>query len=388
MSTSTHQRPHHLIAAFLAAIIFIIAPAFASAAPVQADSTGVGVAPGDGTIAPYHARFGRTRPVIAVVGENAGTELTDFVIPYGILAQSGVAEVITVATRPGVIKMRPALQIQPDTTIEEFDTRFPDGADFVIVPAVVKSSDPALLAWVAAQGTKGGTMVSICDGALVVAGSGLMNGHRATAHWASLGHRRDKFPQVQWVENLRYVADGRIVSTVGISAAIPVSLALVESIAGHEATLALAKDVGIAEWGTKHDSKAFRPRLGRNLSAIIKVNFTNGWFHAHRCFGVPVQPGVDEIALALTADAYSRTGRSSAYSLASSSAPLRTRHGLTLVPDRVVGAPAPAGRILPVFDDTPSALWFDKALAGISALYGKTTAYGVAIDFEYPGFKK
>ena len=382
MNLSTHQSPQRLISAFLAVISFVIAPAIASAAPVPADSTG------DGKIAPYHARFGRTRPVIAVVGENAGTELTDFVIPYGILAQSGVAEVITVATNPGVIKMRPALQIQPDATIEEFDARFPDGADFVIVPAVVKSSDPALLAWVAAQGAKGGTMVSICDGALVVAGSGLMNGHRATGHWATLGHRRDKFPQVQWVENLRYVADDRIVSTVGISAAIPVSLALVESIAGHEAALALAKDVGVAEWGTRHDSKAFRPRLGRNLSAIVKVTFTNGWFHANRSFGVPVQPGVDEIALALTADAYSRTGRSSAYSLANSSAPLRTRHGLTLVPDRVVGDPAPAGRILPAFDDTPAALWFDKALAGISALYGKATAYGVAINFEYPGFKQ
>jgi putative intracellular protease/amidase len=383
VNLSTHQSPQRLISAFLAVIGFVIAPAIVSAAPDQVNSAG------DSHIAPYHARFGRTRPVIAVVGENTGTELTDFVIPYGILAQSGAAEVITVATRPGMIKMRPALQIQPDTTIEEFDARFPDGADFVIVPAVVKSSDPVLLSWVAAQGAKGGTMVSICDGALVVAGSGLMNGHRATAHWATLGHRRDKFPQVQWVENLRYVADdGRIVSTVGVSAAIPASLALVEAIAGHEAALALAKDVGIAEWGTQHDSKAFRPRLGRNLSAFVKVTFTNGWFHANRSFGVPVQPGVDEIALALTADAYSRTGRSSAYSLADSSAPLRTRHGLTLVPDRVVGDPAPAGRILPAFDDTPSALWLDKALAGISALYGKTTAYGVAINFEYPGFKK
>jgi len=61
---------------------------------------------------------------------------------------------------------------------------------------------------------------------------------------------------------------------------------------------------------------------------------------------------------------------------------------LILVPDRVVDAPAPDDQILPAFDDTPSALWFDRALNGISALYGKTTAYGVAIDFEYPGFKK
>jgi hypothetical protein len=48
----------------------------------------------------YEARFGRSRPVIAVVGENAGTELTDFVIPFGVLRRSGAAEVLAVATQP------------------------------------------------------------------------------------------------------------------------------------------------------------------------------------------------------------------------------------------------------------------------------------------------
>jgi len=36
----------------------------------------------------------------------------DFVVPYGVLARSGVAEVIAVATREGAVTMRPALQIQ------------------------------------------------------------------------------------------------------------------------------------------------------------------------------------------------------------------------------------------------------------------------------------
>jgi putative intracellular protease/amidase len=383
MNLPPHQSPHRLIASFFAAIIFVIAPALVSASPAPVAATTP-----EAKIAPYAARFGRTHPVIAVIGENSGTELTDFVIPYGILAQSGIGEVLSVATQPGVMVMRPALRIQPEATIQEFDARFPDGADYVIVPAVVKSRDPVLRAWVVAQGAKGGTIVSICDGALVVAGTGLMDGHRATAHWATLGHRQEHFPQVQWTENLRYVVDGRIVSTVGVSAAIPVSLALVEAIAGRDRATALAKEVGVADWSTAHDSKAFRPRLGRNLGAIIKVNFTNGWFHANRSFGVPVAAGVDEIALALTADAYSRTGRSTAYSLATSAAPLRTRHGLILIPDRVLGTANPKDRILPDFDATPSALWFDKSLAGISALYGRKTAYGVALDFEYPGFKQ
>src|SRR4051794_22154256 len=79
----------------------------------------------------YQERFGRSKPVVAVVGFNGGTELTDFAIPYGVLARSGAAQVLAVATQSGPMTMRPALKIQPNATIGEFDARFPDGADYV-----------------------------------------------------------------------------------------------------------------------------------------------------------------------------------------------------------------------------------------------------------------
>lgn len=338
-------------------------------------------------IAPYQARFGRSRPVIAIIGENSGTELTDYVIPYGVLAQSGVADVLALATQPGALTMRPALRIQPQATIADFDARYPDGADYVIVPAVVKRDDPALLAWIVAQHGKGSTIVSICDGALVVANSGLLKGHRATAHWATQGLRAKKYPDTHWVKNVRYVADGRIVSSAGISAAIPISIALVEAIAGQDRAAVLAEELGVGDWSTAHNSDVFQPRFGINLMAFARTNYTNH-LHAMRRIGVPVAAGVDEIALAFTADAYSRTGRSHAYALSASAAPLQTRRGLTVIPDRVVGGADPVDRILPAFDAVPSARTLDKALAAIANDYGRSTAYGVALDFEYPGFRK
>ena len=166
-----------------------------------------------------------------MIGENSGTELTDFVIPYAVRTPSGVADTFTVATRNGLLRMRPALQVQPQATIAGFDARFPQGADYVIVPAVVKRDDPALLAWIAAQAAKGGTIVSICDGALVVANSGLMKGHRATAHWATEALRAKQYPDTDWLRNVRYVADGNIISSAGISAAFarPASRAWISS---------------------------------------------------------------------------------------------------------------------------------------------------------------
>lgn len=189
-------------------------------------------AAGAAKIAPYQARFGRARAVVAVIGENSGTELTDFAIPYGVLAQSDAVDLLSVATQPGPLTMSPALHIQPQATVQQFDLRYPDGADYVIVPAVRKPDDPALLAWIGAQGAKGATIVSICDGALVVANSGLLKGHRATAHWATEASRKERYPDTQWISNVRYVADGKRVSSAGISAAMPATLALVEAIAG------------------------------------------------------------------------------------------------------------------------------------------------------------
>jgi putative intracellular protease/amidase len=337
-------------------------------------------------IAPWRSRFGRSRPVIAIIGNNSGTELVDFVIPYGVLMASGAADVITVATHAGPLTMRPALTLQAQTTARDFNARYPDGADYVIVPAMVDRNDPVLLDWIAAQSRRGATTVSICDGALVVANAGVSDGHVATAHWATESLRMQQYPGTHWVKDTRYVADGRVVSSAGISAAMPTSLALVEAIAGHARAVTVAAELGVADWSTQHDSDAFQPRLGVNIGGFAATNVTNHWFHSMQHIGVPVTTGVDEIALAITADAYSRTGRSHAHALAASKDPVTTRHGLVLLPDRVIGDKAPLDAVLPALRPAPSAQAFDTVLASIANRYGRNTAYGVALDFEYPGF--
>lgn len=343
-------------------------------------------------IARWQPRFGRARPVVAVVGENgsadSSTELVDYVMPLGILRASDTAEVFALATTTAPLAMRPALRIQPQATVAAFDARYPEGADYVIVPAVSHPRDPALLAWLTAQGAKGATLVSICDGALVVANTGLMDGHRATAHWDTQALRAKHYPQVAWMKNVRYVADGRIVSSAGISAAMPTALALVEAIAGTPRAAAVARALGVTDWSDAHDSDRFLPRWG-NLRALLATNYTNHWLHRVQRIRLPVAGGVDDIALALAADAYSRTGRSRVYTVAASLEPLPTRHGLLLLPDlRTDAAPAREDRELSWPASIPPALVLDRALADIAGRYGRTTAYGVALDLEYPGFHR
>jgi putative intracellular protease/amidase len=330
-----------------------------------------------GQIAPYADRFGRSRPVVAVVGENSGTVLSDFVIPYGVLAQSGVAEVLSVSTGPGPMKLTP-LSVQADRSIEEFDQRFPDGADYVIVPAVEKNEDPRLLAWVAAQAKKGATMISICNGSLVLANAGLTHGHSATGHWSTHQMRVKKYPETRWVKNVRFVADGKIVTSAGITAAMPVSIALVTAIAGKEQADALAQRLGVADWSTRHDSDAFGFTMMDGVTAA-----RNKALHASEQVGVRVAPGVDEIGLAWQVEAYAATLRGQIVSLADTAGPVKTRGGLTLLPDRVGGI-GKLDRLLPPLEATPPGKVLDLALKDIGTRYGERTLRLVLLEIEYP----
>jgi putative intracellular protease/amidase len=339
-----------------------------------------------GDIPAYENSHGRDKPVVAVIGENSGIELTDFAIPYGVLARSGAVQLLAVATQPGAVNLRPALKIQPHADIKEFDARFPDGADYVIVPAVGKADDPGLLAWVVAQGAKGATIVSICDGALVLANSGLLKGRRATAHWATEDLRKEKYPDTQWIGNARYVVDGKIISSAGISAAMPTSLALLEAIAGREQAAAVAQQIGAGDWSSAHNSDAFKPRFGSNLMAYA-TTYTDSWFHSIDSVGVPVADGVDEIALAFTADAWTRARRSKAYAIGPSMAPVQTRYGLTLLPERAIGGSDAPDLMLPALDAVAPGKTLDHVLAQLALRYGGNTAYRVALEFEYPSYR-
>lgn len=360
----------------LASLAFC-APSFAQDG-VPAAAPGATTIVGAEKIAPYAARFGRARPVIAVVGENAGTVMSDYVLPYGVLAQSGVAEVVGVATQPGLLLL-PPLKIAPGASVAEFDRRYPDGADYVVVPAVKHAADPALLAWIGAQAAKGATMVGICNGSIVLANAGLTRGHRATGHWSTHAARIKQFPETTWLKNTRYVADGKLVTSAGISAAIPASLALVEAIGGSENAQALATRLGVASWSAAHDSDAFRITFADRMTAA-----TSYFLRPSDDIGIPVADGVDELALALSADAYTASLRGRVHALAQSSAPVTTRSGLMLVPSAIAGQGTPMDWVLPAFDATPSAQVLDKALADITARYGAAAARFVVLETEYP----
>lgn len=319
-------------------------------------------------------------PVVAVVALNAGTETTDFLVPYGVLATSGAVDIHAVSITAGPVALHPALTVELDETIASFDAAHPAGADVVIVPAVHDPADAQLLGWLQHQARAGAGIVAICDGVWPVAAAGLLDGKRATGHWYSLDRLQSTYPSTTWLRDRRYVRDGTVMTTTGVTASIPASLALVEQFAGRDTAQAVAGRLGVREWGDAHDSTEFS-LTPRDMMAAAR-NWLGFWRYER--VGIPVANGMDEIALALSADAWARTYRTRVLAVAPSPGLVRLRDGIALVPDAVETAGA-VDRLEPApsAGEAPTAA-LDRTLTSIERAHGAATADFVALQLEYP----
>jgi transcriptional regulator GlxA family with amidase domain len=324
----------------------------------------------------------RQRPVIAAVGINDATEATDYLMPYGILRRADVADVMLLATERAPVKLFPALTVQPHATLAEFDARYPDGADYVIVPAMSRDDDPVVIEWLRRQAAEGALIVGVCAGAKVVAEAGLLDGKRATTHWYYVEEMLEKHPAIRYVADRRIVVDAGVATTTGISASMPVALTLIEAMAGREKAEAVGRDIGLPDWDASHDSRAFQ--FTRPFATTAIRNGLALWNREE--FGIELSAGADEVSLALVADAWSRTYRSRAVTFAPDNATRESRNGIRIVPDQVK-ASWPAATRLPAVDRQPATV-LDEALDAIRARYGMRTAEFVAMQLEYPTLRR
>lgn len=325
----------------------------------------------------------RDRPLVAVVAINDATETTDYLMPAGILRRAGIADVVMLATGPGPVRLYPALAVEADATISKFDEQNPDGADYVIVPAMSRDDDPAVLAWLGEQSRKGATIIAVCAGAKIVAAAGLLDGKRATTHWYYLKKMLEQKPEIRYVANRRMVTDRGVATTTGITASMPSMLTLIEAIAGREKAEPVGRDLGLASWDIRHASEAFK--FTRPFATTVLGNTMALWNREKR--GIELQPGMDEVSLALVADAWSRTYRSTSVTLAPTAGPVETRNGIRVLPDQT-GGNWPADTMVPILPENAPSVALDQALAAISDRYGSDTADVVAMQLEYPQRKK
>jgi transcriptional regulator GlxA family with amidase domain len=107
--------------------------------------------------------------------------------------------------------------------------------------ALMRDSDH--LAWVRAQRAVVPLMTSVCTGALVYAAAGMLSRRPATTHWESLELLHDLDPSIDVQDTARFVDDGDVVTSAGVSAGIDMALHLVARLAGTDRARAVRRDL-------------------------------------------------------------------------------------------------------------------------------------------------
>jgi len=317
------------------------------------------------------------RPLIVVLARNEATETTDFLLPHAVLQRAGVADVLAVAPRRGRVSLYPALEVEVAQDFAGFDQAHPAGADYVIVPAMLdeKEHDPAVSAWLKRQADKGARIIGVCVGVLVVGRAGLLDGRRFTTHWYYRKTALERHPSAVYVPDQRYVIDRDVATTTGVTASVPTMLALVEAIGGRPKAQALAAELGVDSWSPAHGSSAF----GLNAARMWNYVLTKAAFWRHERWAVDVRDGVDDIALALATDAWTRTGRVGVD--ASAPAPVKLRSGLLLL-----AQPAPEGMPrVPLAPTLKPVQQLDRTLCEIAERFGPQQREWVMMELEYAG---
>jgi transcriptional regulator GlxA family with amidase domain len=167
----------------------------------------------------------------------ADVEVLDFCGPFEVFSTTRLTdprvrddpspyEVVLIAESREVIVATGGLKVLADHTLEDCPP-----LDLLVVPGGwgtrQQASNPTLLDWIERRSREVETVASVCTGAMLLAGAGLLDGRRATTHHASLDRMKASFPAVSVVGGERVVEDGSFVTSAGISAGIDLALRLV-----------------------------------------------------------------------------------------------------------------------------------------------------------------
>jgi transcriptional regulator GlxA family with amidase domain len=159
---------------------------------------------------------------------------------------------VTIAEENRIIRCRGGLLVQPHHTIDDHPP-----LDILVVPGGQGTRreriNDRLLDWIAAQHRAVELTTSVCTGAFLLAERGVLDGRRATTHWASVDWMRQQYPGVRMLADQRVVDEGNVVTSAGVSAGIDMSLHVVSRLHGSETAEWTARRMEYDYWSPVSD---------------------------------------------------------------------------------------------------------------------------------------
>ncbi len=198
----------------------------------------------------------RPRPKVAILIFD-GVEIIDYTGPWEIFGAADF-EVFTVAERKQPVTTAMRMTVIPGYTFADAPR-----PDVLVVPGggvkAARGSAPTLK-WVKETSGLAAQTMSVCNGAFILASAGLLDGLTATTTAGNVARLRAEYPGIRVIDDKRWVDNGRIVTTAGLTAGIDGALHVVSKMLGN----AIAEQVALSE---EYD---WKPETGLVRTATAK----------------------------------------------------------------------------------------------------------------------
>lgn len=169
-----------------------------------------------------------------------GVEVLDFAGPMEVFSYAGF-KIITVAKTKAPVLSQGILKITPDYSIKDA----PQADVFAVFGGSdeIATDDPEVISWIKSRDSTTKSYFSVCTGAFILGKAGLLDQLTVTTFHKSIINLQKAVPKAKVLSNVRYVDNGRVITTAGISAGIDGALHLVSKLSGKEAAQAVAKQI-------------------------------------------------------------------------------------------------------------------------------------------------
>lgn len=166
-------------------------------------------------------------------------EVLDFAGPFEVFNTanteygSNIFNVYTIAEKKETISARKGLKVIPDYSFDDCPA-----PDILIIPGgngrKIEMNNRVLLEWIKEKFTSLEFLLSVCTGAFIVGKTGLLDGMEATTHHYSYDEFERTFPHIKLMKNTKYVDNGKIITSAGVSSGINMSLYVVGKLFSEE----------------------------------------------------------------------------------------------------------------------------------------------------------
>ncbi|WP_134687481.1 DJ-1/PfpI family protein [Brevibacillus migulae] len=270
------------------------------------------------------------KPTVAVLLSNPTTEVFDFMVPYEMFAMTDAYNVYAVAPDKNMKTLSGGLDLLPHYSFDELDRLLGKSPDLIVIPAmpmVDEDKYKPVREWI--QKHADTKLLSICAGALNLADTGLLRGKEATTDWKSFDYQEiNQYPETDWRRDLRFVADGNIVSSAGLTSGIDAVLYVISQQLGEPMAEKLAKEMNYPSYHFVKNPKV-DPHYVDRTELIFTFNQAFQW--NKKSTGVLLYNGMDDGALSAIFDTYAASGTAKVYTISDAQQPIVTKYHLNLV---------------------------------------------------------